>query len=75
MAKQTNRMYLKQIMKANEMTRPMVAEACCVGLSTVDRWLAPPSKKSHRKMPDMAVKLLSYMDKCGDLEIDLVTYN
>lgn len=65
MTKRSNNAWLKRFMKERELTRPQVATACCVNLSAVDRWLAPPRKVSHRKMPDMAVKLLRYMDQCG----------
>lgn len=66
MTKRSNNAWLKRFMKAKGLTRPQVAKACEVNLSAVDRWLAPPRKVSHRKMPDMAVKLLMYMDNAGD---------
>ena len=66
MTKQNNNAWLKRFMAGREMTRPMVAEALEVNISTVDRWLVPPRKTSHRKMPDMARKLLNYMDEAGD---------
>jgi hypothetical protein len=62
MAKRNNNAWLKRFMKERKLTRPQVAKACRVGLSTVDRWLAPPRKTSHRKMPDMAVELLVCLD-------------
>lgn len=63
--KRSNNAWLKRFMKEQELTRPQIAQACCVNLSAVDRWLTPPRKVSHRKMPDMAVKLLKYMHTCG----------
>lgn len=57
-------------MKHKELTRPDIAKACIVNLSAVDRWLTPPDKVSHRKMPTMAVQLLKYMDMVGAFDID-----
>lgn len=65
MAKRNNNAWLKRFMKLRHLTRPEVATACAVNLSAVDRWLAPPRKVSHRKMPDMAVKLLEALDELG----------
>jgi hypothetical protein len=58
-----NNAWLKRFMKERGLTRPQIAAACSVNLSAVDRWLTPPRKVSHRKMPDMAVNLLMCMDK------------
>jgi hypothetical protein len=61
-----NNAWLRKFMKERELTRPSIAEATCVNLSTVDRWLVPPRKTSHRKMPDMARKLLIYMQQADE---------
>jgi hypothetical protein len=63
MVKRNNNAWLKRFMKEKNLTRPEVARACEVNLSAVDRWLAPPRRVSHRKMPDMAVKVLLLMDE------------
>jgi hypothetical protein len=68
MKKRNNNAWLKRFMKERGLTRPQVAKACSVGISTVDRWLAPPRKTSHRKMPDMAVELLTCLDNSGMIE-------
>lgn len=65
MAKRNNNAWLKRFMKEKNLTRPDVARACEVNLSAVDRWLAPPRKVSHRRMPDIAVKVLLLMDELG----------
>lgn len=58
MGKRNNNAWLKKFMKTHGLTRPQVAKACEVNLNAVDRWLAPPRKVSHRRMPDMAVRVL-----------------
>jgi hypothetical protein len=69
-----NNRWLQWFMKTNGLNRVDVAEAVCVNKSTVDRWLLPPPKQgkpptnSFRRMPDMARKLLTYMDWNGDFE-------
>lgn len=61
-----NNRWLAQIMKENPgMTRRWIAEQLHVTTSTVDRWLAPKTKKgkpnpTYRNMPDMAAQLLQY---------------
>ena len=67
-AVKNNNAWLKKFMKSSELTRRAVAEAVCVNISTVDRWLVPPRKVSHRPMPDMARKLLIYMDWNDDFD-------
>ena len=59
---------LRRVMKEYGLTRPQVATHLCVGLSTVDRWLTPSGNTSYRKMPDMAVKLLAYIENAGELK-------
>lgn len=69
MARPTNNVrHLRRVMKEYSLTRPQVAQALCVHLSAVDRWLSPSGSKSYRKMPDMAVKLLVYIENAGDLK-------
>jgi plasmid maintenance system antidote protein VapI len=68
MTKRSNNAWLKRFMKERGLTRPQIATACAVNLSAVDRWLAPPRKVSHRKMPDMAVRLLTCMDNAEQLQ-------
>jgi len=63
-----NNAWLKKFMAGWHLTRPAVAKAVAVNISTVDRWLVPPRKASHRKMPDMARKLLIYMEWNGDFD-------
>lgn len=65
MTKRNNNAWLKKFMKEHNLTRPNVAAACAVSLSTVDRWLAPPRKVSFRSMPDMAVSLLTCLKANG----------
>ena len=65
MTKRNNNVWLKKFMKERGLTRPNIAKACAVSLSTVDRWLAPPRKVSFRSMPDMAVSLLTCLDGNG----------
>lgn len=57
-----NQKFLRQFMDRYRLTRPDIAKAVGVNLSTVDRWLVPTGSKSYRKMPDMARKLLCYME-------------
>ena len=57
---------LKLTMKRYSLTRPQVAKHLCVNLSTVDRWLTPSGNTSYRRMPDMAVKLMAYIENAGD---------
>ncbi len=66
--KKDNNMWLKRYMKKHSLTRPQIASRLLVGLSTVDRWLAPKGGISRRKMPDMAVALLETQDKVKTLE-------
>jgi DNA-binding transcriptional regulator YiaG len=54
--------HLRDFMSRHSLTRPDVARALCVNVSTVDRWLVPTGSKSYRKMPDMARKLLVYIE-------------
>lgn len=61
-----NQKFLREIMRRNDLTRPQVADALCVNLSTVDRWLIPTGGSSYRAMPKMAVKLLAYIDAAND---------
>jgi len=51
MHQRDNRIWLKRMIKHFGITRKRVAEALGVNISTVDRWLVPPEKVSHRKMP------------------------
>lgn len=69
MNQRDNRVWLMRMMKHFSLTRPMVAKFVGVNISTVDRWLVPDASKSHRKMPVMARKLLTYMINAGDIEI------
>lgn len=67
MARPTNNQkFLRDYMTRHKLTRPDIAKALCVNLSTVDRWLVPPSSISHRRMPEMAKKLLTYMEQKGE---------
>lgn len=59
---------LKSIMSRYALTRPEVARHLCVNLSTVDRWLTPSGNSSYRRMPDMAIKLLAYIEDAGEFE-------
>lgn len=63
-----NQKFLRDLMARNGLTRPQVARALCVNLSTVDRWLIHTGSDSYRKMPDMARKLLVYIEAAGDFE-------
>jgi len=68
MHQRDNRIWLKRFMKHFELTRPQVAKFCSVNLSTVDRWLVPPDRASHRKMPNMARDLLTCLESKGAIE-------
>jgi len=66
--KQTNAEWLRKFMESYEppLTRRTIADALECNVSTVDRWLVPPENKtSHRGMPDMAKRLLQYMEDDG----------
>lgn len=63
-----NRVWLKRFMKHFSLTRPQVAQACGVNISTVDRWLVPEDGVSHRAMPVMARKLLTCMVEKGEFD-------
>lgn len=52
MHQRENRIWLKRAMKHFGITRKRLAESIGVNISTVDRWLVPPDKSSHRKMPN-----------------------
>jgi hypothetical protein len=58
MHQRDNRIWLKRMMKHFGLTRKRISEAVGVNISTVDRWLVPPEKVSHRNMPLTARKLL-----------------
>lgn len=68
MHQRDNRIWLKRFMKHFNLTRPQVATAVSVDISTVDRWLVPDSGRSHRKMPNMVRKLLTYMLEAGEFD-------
>ncbi len=51
MHQRDNRIWLKRMMKNFSLTRKRVSETLGVNISTVDRWLVPENKVSHRKMP------------------------
>ena len=63
-----NRIWLKRLIKHFGLTRPQVAKHLMVDLSTVDRWLASEDLKSHRAMPNIARKLLTYIVNSGEIE-------
>lgn len=67
MHQRDNRIWLKRFMKHFGLTRPQVAAFVEVNISTVDRWLTPEAAKSHRRMPNMARKLLFVMVETGDI--------
>jgi hypothetical protein len=46
-----NRIWLQRTMKHFGITRRRLATCIGVNVSTVDRWLVPPDKSSHRQMP------------------------
>lgn len=52
MHQRDNRIWLKRALKHFGVTRKWLAESIGVNISTVDRWLVPPDKSSHRKMPN-----------------------
>lgn len=54
----TTNQQLHQLMDELEMDRESVAEALSVSVWAVDAWLKPPTSKSHRKVPTMALQLL-----------------
>lgn len=58
MHQRDNRIWLKRMMKHFGLTRKRVSEAVGVNISTVDRWLVPEDKVSHRKMPAPIRKML-----------------
>jgi hypothetical protein len=68
MHQRDNRIWLKRFMKHFGLTRPHIAAFVEVNISTVDRWLVPESGKSHRRMPNMARKLLFFMVIAGDIK-------
>jgi len=49
---------LKQLMDELQMDRESVAEALSVSVWAVEAWLKPPTSKSHRKCPSMALTCL-----------------
>lgn len=65
MRQRENRIWLKRMMKHFGLTRKRVATVVGVNISTVDRWLVPPDKVSHRKMPFSARKLLEMAVEAG----------
>ena len=65
MHQRDNRIWLKRFIKHFKLTRPEIAKHCSVNLSTVDRWLVPPDRSSHRKMPNMARDLLVCLESKG----------
>jgi len=65
MRQRDNRVWLQRMMKHFGLTRRRVAEAVGVNISTVDRWLVPPEKVSHRKMPVTTRKLLQMGIEAG----------
>lgn len=65
MHQRDNRIWLKRMMKHFCLTRPKVAEVLEVNVSTVDRWLVPSDKVSHRKMPLSARKSLQMAVDAG----------
>lgn len=65
MHQRDNRIWLKRMMKHFEVTRREVAEAIGVNISTVDRWLVPPDKVSHRQMPAPMRKSLELATDAG----------
>jgi hypothetical protein len=67
MHQRDNRLWLKRFIKHFNLTRRQIAEAVGVNISTVDRWLIPDNRGSHRNMPNMARKLLTYMVDAGDI--------
>jgi hypothetical protein len=65
MHQRDNRIWLKRMMKHFGVTRKRIAEAIGVNISTVDRWLVPPNKSSHRRMPITARKSLNMAIDAG----------
>ena len=65
MHQRDNRIWLKRMIKHFSLTRPKVAEVIGVNVSTVDRWLVPSDKVSHRKMPPSARKSLQMAIDAG----------
>ena len=68
MHQRDNRIWLKRALKHFGVTRKRLAESIGVNVSTVDRWLVPPDKSSHRKMP-------TTMRKSVQMAIDAGVFN
>lgn len=65
MHQRDNRIWLKRMMKHFSLTRKRVSETLGVNISTVDRWLVPEDKASHRKMPFPMRKSLEMAIEAG----------
>lgn len=63
MARPTKKVqFLRACMERNKLSRADVSRALHVSVSTVDRWLVPSNKTSHRDMPDMAFHFLALLE-------------
>lgn len=54
----TTNQQFKQLIDELHMDRESVAEALSVSVWAVEAWLKPPTSKSHRKCPSMALTAL-----------------
>jgi hypothetical protein len=70
MHQRDNRIWLKRMMKHFGLTRKKISEDVGVNISTVDRWLVPPEKSSHRKMHATPRKLLVMAIDAGIFDKD-----
>ena len=58
MSATNNRDRLKEIMKAQGLSRQETADLLCVSVHTLNNWLYPDTCKAARPCPDWAIKLL-----------------
>lgn len=51
---------LREIIKAEDLTRPEVAQITQTTKSAVDQWLRPPELENYREMHDRYLRLLEF---------------